>query len=499
MDWIPVLLLGLVAGVLVGAAAAWLVRSRRVRDRQALIDAELAAARIRAERASAETETAVVRVDALEAELRETQERADRLAVLDRRLERELAAQRGAGSETSASAVDPTAGTVVGTGSAPDPSLPAPSAEGAGELFGDLASLRIAQRLEGAAAATRAGRRGMGLDAAGARAGAPGGAGTRSRTARSGAPGSTGATTTSGGGTPVTAASVRSAMAAQPDGAHEDAGAHGRPPRMPVDIPVEAVVGAPVSADPGSGEGIPERQGASVIAPRPRPSHRRSVASPPAVPEAPPVTDLGRPAASAAPEPSVAPAAAASPLPVTAWSPDLAPDATVAAVMAALSSPDGRTPRPKPSRDAQEPGASAATPAAPVEAASEVSASEVADGLAEPAVAEAPPAEDAPHPHGWAPVRPGLSDPWTWIGERAPNGAAYGEDDLQRIHGIGPFLNKRLREEGILTYRQIAEWDDEDMTLMSKRVGSFPDRIRREDWPGSARALHLQVYGESLP
>jgi predicted flap endonuclease-1-like 5' DNA nuclease len=104
-----------------------------------------------------------------------------------------------------------------------------------------------------------------------------------------------------------------------------------------------------------------------------------------------------------------------------------------------------------------------------------------------------------PDPSGWQPIRPGLSNPRTWLGTTAPNGATYREDDLERIHGVGPYLARRLRDAGIMTWRQVAEWDDDDMTLMSRLIGSFPDRIRREDWPGSARALHAEAYGEELP
>jgi len=105
----------------------------------------------------------------------------------------------------------------------------------------------------------------------------------------------------------------------------------------------------------------------------------------------------------------------------------------------------------------------------------------------------------APHPRSWRPIRPGLSDPWTWLGTTSPVGIPYAEDDLQRIHGVGPYLARRLREEGVLTWRQVAEWDEDDMTLVSRRIGSFPDRIRREDWSGMARELHQATYGERLP
>ena len=117
----------------------------------------------------------------------------------------------------------------------------------------------------------------------------------------------------------------------------------------------------------------------------------------------------------------------------------------------------------------------------------------------EPITPAAPPKPPKPHPHGWVPVRPGLADPWTWLGRMSPAGIPYVQDDLQVIHGVGPYLARRLREEGILTWRQVAEWNEEDMALVSRRIGSFPDRIRREDWSTAARALHEARYREKLP
>jgi len=119
-------------------------------------------------------------------------------------------------------------------------------------------------------------------------------------------------------------------------------------------------------------------------------------------------------------------------------------------------------------------------------------------GIASAGPEPATPAVPEVHAHGWSPVRSGLADPWTWLGTQSPAGVPYTEDDLQRIHGVGPYLARRLRAEGILTWRQVVEWDEDDMSLVSRHIGSFPDRIRREDWAGSARALHEEAYGERL-
>jgi len=70
-------------------------------------------------------------------------------------------------------------------------------------------------------------------------------------------------------------------------------------------------------------------------------------------------------------------------------------------------------------------------------------------------------------------------------------------DDLKRIRGIGPVLQNLLNGMNIFTFRQIADFTDDDVTLVSAALGrSFPDRITRDDWMGGALDLHREKYGE---
>lgn len=57
-----------------------------------------------------------------------------------------------------------------------------------------------------------------------------------------------------------------------------------------------------------------------------------------------------------------------------------------------------------------------------------------------------------------------------------------GGDDLKRITGIGPHLERRLNQHGITTFRQIAEWSESDIDRISKELGPFAHRIRRDRW-----------------
>lgn len=69
-------------------------------------------------------------------------------------------------------------------------------------------------------------------------------------------------------------------------------------------------------------------------------------------------------------------------------------------------------------------------------------------------------------------------------------------EDLKIIPGIGPAIEKLLRENGINSVRQIAEWQEADIQHFEKLLKSNRGRIRRDDWVGGARAcLDLQAMG----
>jgi hypothetical protein len=69
------------------------------------------------------------------------------------------------------------------------------------------------------------------------------------------------------------------------------------------------------------------------------------------------------------------------------------------------------------------------------------------------------------------------------------------KDDLQRIRGIGPVLERLLHRAGVYRYAQIASWTREDIQAISDRLPGFHSRIRRDGWMASARRLHLRKYG----
>ncbi len=62
-------------------------------------------------------------------------------------------------------------------------------------------------------------------------------------------------------------------------------------------------------------------------------------------------------------------------------------------------------------------------------------------------------------------------------------------DDLTRIKGIGPKLAATLREQGVVSFRQIAEWSESDIDRVDAQLGRFEGRIRRDDWVAQAQLL----------
>ncbi|MDE0589682.1 50S ribosomal protein L21 [Halocynthiibacter sp. C4] len=64
--------------------------------------------------------------------------------------------------------------------------------------------------------------------------------------------------------------------------------------------------------------------------------------------------------------------------------------------------------------------------------------------------------------------------------------AATGADDLKKLSGVGPALEKKLLDAGITTFAQIAAWTDADVAEFDEKL-SFKGRIEREGWIEQAK------------
>jgi large subunit ribosomal protein L21 len=73
----------------------------------------------------------------------------------------------------------------------------------------------------------------------------------------------------------------------------------------------------------------------------------------------------------------------------------------------------------------------------------------------------------------------------------APKTAAKadaGADDLKQLSGVGPALEKKLHENGVTTFAQIAAWKADDIAAMDEKL-NFKGRIEREGWVDQAVKL----------
>ncbi|MCZ4354662.1 50S ribosomal protein L21 [Roseovarius aestuarii] len=66
---------------------------------------------------------------------------------------------------------------------------------------------------------------------------------------------------------------------------------------------------------------------------------------------------------------------------------------------------------------------------------------------------------------------------------KAASGAA---DDLKELSGVGPALEKKLHENGVTSFAQVAAWTPEDVADMDEKL-SFKGRIEREGWIAQAQ------------
>jgi small subunit ribosomal protein S2 len=71
--------------------------------------------------------------------------------------------------------------------------------------------------------------------------------------------------------------------------------------------------------------------------------------------------------------------------------------------------------------------------------------------------------------------------------EEAPKQEATGADDLTEIAGVGPVIAGKLNALGITTFKQIAEFTEEDVERIDGEL-NFKGRIGREEWISQAKA-----------
>lgn len=63
-------------------------------------------------------------------------------------------------------------------------------------------------------------------------------------------------------------------------------------------------------------------------------------------------------------------------------------------------------------------------------------------------------------------------------------------DDLKKVKGIGPQMEKALNQLGIFTFAQVSRMTEREYDLLDSITGSFPGRAQRDDWAGQAKRLN---------
>lgn len=104
---------------------------------------------------------------------------------------------------------------------------------------------------------------------------------------------------------------------------------------------------------------------------------------------------------------------------------------------------------------------------------------------AKPAAKKAAPKKAAPKAE--APKAEAKAEPKKAAPKKASK-ADTAADDLKQLSGVGPALEKKLHENGVTTFAQIAAWTEADVADMDEKL-SFKGRITREGWIDQAKTL----------
>jgi predicted flap endonuclease-1-like 5' DNA nuclease len=62
-------------------------------------------------------------------------------------------------------------------------------------------------------------------------------------------------------------------------------------------------------------------------------------------------------------------------------------------------------------------------------------------------------------------------------------------DNLTIINGIGGWIEEKLNALGIYTFKQIANFNEEDVEIVTDAIDFFPGRIERDEWVSQAKEL----------
>ncbi len=73
--------------------------------------------------------------------------------------------------------------------------------------------------------------------------------------------------------------------------------------------------------------------------------------------------------------------------------------------------------------------------------------------------------------------------------------SAPDEPAFQSIKGIGPAMEERLREAGVTSIAQMADWTDDDVEALAPQLSVTSERIRNQEWVEQARRAVAGDHG----
>ncbi len=108
----------------------------------------------------------------------------------------------------------------------------------------------------------------------------------------------------------------------------------------------------------------------------------------------------------------------------------------------------------------------------------------------QPEVEPAPQPEVEPQPQPEPEIVPSVEPiPAPSLPTAAPQGDVLVADDLSRIKGLGPKLQKLLPTLGLSTFAQIAALTEADLAELDTKLGAFAGRPAKDNWVEQAKYL----------
>ncbi len=85
-------------------------------------------------------------------------------------------------------------------------------------------------------------------------------------------------------------------------------------------------------------------------------------------------------------------------------------------------------------------------------------------------------------------------------GPRLMKSASFGKkDDLKKISGVGPKLERLLNGIGVFYFWQVSSWSRDDVRQVDDMLEVFKGRIERDEWVLQARTLKLEPTAAKEP